>query len=378
MVYMMEFCPSKPFQSLPTLPPPTQNTETIEVLKQEARATAALGELKGIAKIIPNQSILINAVVLQEAQDSSEIENIITTRDELYKALSHTWKTDPSTKEVMYYREALVEGFRRTQERGILTINDIVAIQEILVQNSAGIRTQPGTALVNDKTGEVIYTPPSGVDTLRSLLGNFVSYLHDDTTSLAKLAVLHYQFESIHPFYDGNGRTGRIINVLYLVMKGYLETPILYLSSYIIKNRSVYYRLLLEVTQTGNWTDWILFILKGIEITSRETIKKIELIKREMDRTVDYVRENASKIYSKELVETLFVHPYCKVEFIVESLGVERKAASRYPHQLVEIGVLEVQKVGKENIFINRVLMGILKKANIDFNLTTGTSPVAG
>jgi len=378
MVRMTGFDPSKPFQSLPVLPPPTQKIETIEVLRQESRATAALGELKGIAKIIPNQSILINAVVLQEAQDSSEIENIITTRDELYKALSHTGKTDPSTKEVTYYREALFEGFRRTQQRGILTINDIVAIQEILVQNSAGIRTQPGTALVNDKTGEVIYTPPSGVDTLTSLLGNFVSFLHDETTSLAKLAVLHYQFESIHPFYDGNGRTGRIINVLYLVIKGYLDIPILYLSSYIIKNRSVYYRLLLEVTKSGNWTEWILFILKGIEITSRETIKKIEQIKQEMDRTVEYVRENAPKIYSKELVETLFVHPYCKVEFIVASLGVERKAASRYLHQLVEIGVLEVQKVGKENIFINRVLMGILKKANIDFNLTTGTSSVAG
>lgn len=379
MVPMMDFDPSKPFQFLPTLPPSTEATDTIDVLRQEARATAALGELKGIAKIIPNQSILINAVVLQEAQDSSEIENIITTRDELYKALSHNGKAaDASTKEVMFYREALFEGFRRTQERGILTINDIVAIQEILVQNSAGIRSQPGTALVNDKTGEVIYTPPAGLDTLRSLLGNFVSYLHDDTTSLAKMAVLHYQFESIHPFYDGNGRTGRIINVLYLVLKGYLDIPVLYLSSYIIKNRSVYYRLLLEVTRTGNWADWILFILKGIEITARETIKKIELIKREMDRTIDYVRENASKIYSKELVETLFVNPYCKVEFIVASIGVERKAASRYLHQLVEIGVLEMQKVGKENIFINRVLMGILKKANIDFNLTTGTSPVAG
>lgn len=379
MVHMLDFDPIKPFQSLPTLPPPTNVTETIEVLRQEARATAALGELKGIAKIIPNQSILINAVVLQEAQDSSEIENIITTRDELYKALSHTSKAvDSSTKEVMYYREALFEGFRRSQDRGILTTNDIVAIQEILVQNSAGIRSQPGTALVNDKTGEIIYTPPAGVDTLRSLLGNFVTYLHDETTSLAKMAVLHYQFESIHPFYDGNGRTGRIINVLYLVLKGYLDIPILYLSSYIIKNRSVYYSLLLEVTKTGSWADWILFILKGIEVTSRETIKKIETIKQEMDRTVDYVREKAPKIYSKELVETLFVHPYCKVEFIVASLGVERKAASRYLHQLVEIGVLEVQKVGKENIFINRVLMGVLKKANIDFNLTAGTSPVAG
>lgn len=371
LVHMTQFDPTKPFDRLPTLPPDPTKTETIEILKQEAKAVAALGELKGIAKIIPNQSILINAVVLQEAQDSSEIENIITTRDDLYRALSQSSRTsDASTKEVMYYREALFEGFRRTQERGILTINDIVALQEILVQNTAGIRSQPGTSLVNDKTGEIIYTPPSGIEILRSLLENFVSYMHDEDSSLTKLAVLHYQFESIHPFYDGNGRTGRIVNVLYLVLKGYLDIPILYLSSYIIKNRSQYYSLLLRVTKEGGWSDWILFILRGIEVTSRETIKKITNIKEEMEKTIEFVREKAPKIYSKELVETLFVNPYCKVEFVVDSIGVERKAASRYLHQLVDIGVLEVQKVGKENIFINRVLMEILKKANINFNLT--------
>jgi len=368
---MVEFDPKTPFYGLPTLPPDSSKTETIEILKQEARAVAALGELKGIAKIIPNQTILINAVVLQEAQDSSEIENIITTRDDLYRALSQSSRaSDSSTKEVMYYREALFEGFRRTQERGILTINDIVAIQEILVQNTAGVRSQPGTSLVNDKTGEIIYTPPSGIDVLRGLLANFVTYMHEQDASLSKLAVLHYQFESIHPFYDGNGRTGRIINVLYLVLKGYLDIPILYLSSYIIKNRTQYYSLLLQVTKEGNWSEWILFILKGIEITARETITKITLIREEMDRTIEFVRNRASKIYSKELVETLFVNPYCKVEFVVASIGVERKAASRYLHPLAEIGVLEVQKVGKENIFINRVLMAILKKSNIDFNLT--------
>jgi Fic family protein len=270
----------------------------------------------------------------------------------------------------MHYREALFEGFRRIQERGILTISDIVAIQEILVRNGAGIRSQPGTALVNDKTNQVIYTPPLGVEQINRLLGNLVEYLHSRDDSLSKLAVLHYQFESIHPFYDGNGRAGRIVNVLYLVMKGYLDIPILYLSSYIISNRSRYYSLLLGVTREKNWADWILFVLKGIELTARETIEKVNQIKLEIDRSIDVVRRKAPKIYSKELIETLFVNPYCKVEFVVSSIGVERKAASRYLHQLTEIGVLEVQKLGKENLFVNKRLMEILKKSNIDFGLT--------
>ena len=217
-----------------------------------------------------------------------------------------------------------------------------------------------------------------GVEQINRLLGNLVEYLHGSEDSLSKMAILHYQFESIHPFYDGNGRTGRIVNVLYLVMKGYLDIPILYLSSYIISNRPKYYSLLLGVTRDQNWEDWILFILKGIELTARETIEKVGEIKLEIGRTIDFVRGNVPKIYSKELVETLFVNPYCKVEFVVSSIGVERKAASRYLHQLAEVGVLEVQKIGKENIFVNKRLMEILKKSNIDFNLTTGTSPVAG
>ena len=246
---MNGFDPRKPYDELPLLPPETQRTESVAILKQEAKALAALGELKGVAKIIPNQSILINAVVLQEAQDSSEIENIITTRDELYRAMSQGSKvSDAQTKEVMHYREALFAGFQRIKERGILTISDIVAIQEILVRNDAGIRAQPGTALVNDKTSQVIYTPPLGVEKINRLLGNLVDYLHGSDDSLSKLAILHYQFESVHPFYDGNGRTGRIVNVLYLVMKGYLDIPILYLSSYIISNRPKYYSLLLGVT----------------------------------------------------------------------------------------------------------------------------------
>lgn len=360
---MKEFNPSKPNNDLSFLPPDTSKTETVQILKQESKASAAIAELKGIAHIIPNQAILINAIVLQEAKDSSEIENIITTKDDLYKAVSSAvTKITPATKEVMFYREALYIGFQKVKQRGILSINDIIEIQKILIKNDAGIRTTQGTALVNDKTNEVIYTPPQSCDVIQRLLKNFVEYLNDEETSLVKMAVLHYQFETIHPFYDGNGRTGRIVNMLYLILKGYLDIPILYLSSYIIKNKSLYYELLLGVTKDNNWEKWILYILTGIEQTAKETIVKIKSIRELLEKTIETVKEKASKIYSKELVETLFVNPYCKVEFITKSVNVERKAASRYLHQLEEIGVLKSYKIGKENIFINTELIELLKQ----------------
>lgn len=363
MGYMSSFNPRKPNNSLPLLPPDNVTIETIAILKQETNAAAALAELKGLANIIPNQAILINAIVLQEAKDSSEIENIITTRDELYKALSTTLKKfDPATKEVMYYREALNEGFQKVSQRNLISLSDIIHLQQTIVKNDAGIRKLPGTALVNATTDEVIYTPPSGEDIILTLMTNFVEYLNNAERSLTKLAVLHYQFESIHPFYDGNGRTGRIINILYLLLKGYLDIPILCLSSYIIKNKAQYYRLLHDVTSEGAWEPWILFILKGIEETSHETIIKIKHIKELLEQTIEKVRKQAPKIYSKELVETLFVNPYCKVEFVTKSIGVERKAASRYLHQLADIGLLAMHKAGKENIFINAALIDILKQ----------------
>ena len=360
---MNKFNPRIPFNELPLLPPEISKIESIEILKQENKAIAAISELKGFAHIIPNQSILINAIVLQEAKDSSEIENIITTKDKLYKAVSSNGnKYDPATKEVMFYREALYEGFKKIKERGLLSINDIVDLQKILIQNEAGIRKTPGTALVNDKTDEVIFTPPQGKDVISNLLINLVQYLNDDERTLIKLAVLHYQFETIHPFYDGNGRTGRIINILYLILKEYLDIPILYLSSYIIKNKTKYYELLLSVTTNENWEEWILYILKGIEETANETIGKIKNIKSLLDQTIDKVKEKLPKIYSKELVETLFVNPYCKSDFLTIELGIERKTASKYLHLLEEIGILELYKVGKENIFVNIELMNILKK----------------
>lgn len=348
---------------LEKLPVDAKKIETVNILKAENRAVKVLAELKGIANLIPNQAILINAVVLQESKDSSEVENIITTKDELYKAVSETAKkVDAATKEVMFYREALYAGFNQVKKYDFISINHIVNIQKVLVQNEAGIRTAPGTKLVNDRTNEVVYVPPQSKEEIDALLKNFTEYLNDDDDSLAKLAVLHYQFESIHPFYDGNGRTGRIINILYLILKHHLDVPILYLSSYIIKNKELYYKFLQKVRAEDDWEDWIIFILKGIEETAAETIQKVKAIKELLDSTIEKVKTEMPKIYSKELVETLFENPYCKTEFIVKALGVERKAASRYLHQLEDLGILHCVKVGKDNLFINAGLMELLQE----------------
>jgi len=361
---MSKFSPNKPYNELPLLPPDLEKIETIKILKQENRARSAIAELKGIANIIPNQSILINAIILQEAKDSSEIENIITTQDELYRAISgNQKKNDSATKEVIYYREALYSGYNTIMKKGFLSVNDIIDIQIELFKNDAGIRKTPGTSLVNDKTGEIVYTPPQSEDIINRLLGNTMEYLNDEDDSLAKLAIIHYQFESIHPFYDGNGRTGRIINILFLILKKYLDIPILYLSSYIIKNKAEYYRLLRSVTSEENWEEWIIYILRGIEIVAKETINKILLIKDLLDRTIEKVRNELPRIYSKELIEELFVHPYSKIEFLTKVLGVERKAASRYLSQLQDIGILKEYKIGREKIYINVELLEILKNS---------------
>jgi Fic family protein len=360
----MKFNPENPYDNLPHIPPSQEKYETIWILKQEGISRAAIAELKGIANIIPNQAILINAIVLQEAKDSSEIENIITTQDELYRAITLRAKkdVDPTTKEVVNYREALKIGSDTIKKRGFLSINDIIEIQKIIVENDAGIRKTPGTALMDDANNETIYTPPQDQESINHLLRNFAEYLNDKDDSLMKAAILHYQFEAIHPFYDGNGRTGRILNILYLLMKRHLEIPILYLSSYIINHKSEYYRLLLEVTNSDIWEKWILYFLKGIEVTAKEAILKIQAINEMIYGTIEIVKEKAPKIYSKELVETLFIHPYCKNEFIVEALGVERKAASRYLHNLEEIGLLKRHKIGRENIYFHTDLMSLLQQ----------------
>jgi Fic family protein len=339
-------------------------TESVPVLRREAEARQALAELKGVAHIIPNQAILINAIALREAKDSSEIENIVTTQDKLYRAVAAGSVTaeDASTKEVVRYRSALGIGEALIGDHGFLSVNHVIRIQSEVIGNSAGLRSTPGTALVNDRTGEVVYTPPQDPAVIRRLLSNFADYYNGDAGSLADMAVLHYQFETIHPFLDGNGRTGRILNVLYLILKGYLDTPILYPSSYIIEHKDDYYRLLSAVTATGEWEQWILFMLDAIQATSVDSIAKVREIRDELDRTIDEVRTSLPRVYTKELVETLFVHPYSKIEFLVNALGVERKAASRYLQSLEELGLLASQKIGREKIYVNVRLMTILAR----------------
>jgi len=351
---------------LKKLPPKRESIETIAILRQANKATAALAELKGIATTIPNQTMLINAIVLREAKDSSEIENIITTEDELYTALTiNQANISSATKEVINYRKAIFIGFDFLKNQGFIKVNDIAKIQQSLVDNAAGIRSTPGTVLKNDKTGEIVYTPPQDKQEILDLLSNFIVQYNEeesDLSPLIRMSILHYQFESIHPFYDGNGRTGRILNILFLILNRLIDIPILYLSSYIIENKSEYYRLLNQTNRTGEWEEWILFMLKAIELTALQTIQKINTIKNLLESTITEIKRTAPKIYNKELVELLFEQPYSKIEFVVNRLNVERKTASRYLRKLQEVGILESHKIGKETLYINKKLFDLLKR----------------
>ncbi len=337
------------------------NLESVKILKKVNLANKALAELKGISLTIPNSSILINTLVLQEAKDSSEIENIITTHDELYKSDIGIDDLNHSTKEVKNYSLALKKGFELISENKLLIIRHILEIQEILENNNAGIRTQAGTVLKNPLTGETIYTPPQDFETISDLLKNLEEYINidDDIDPLIKMAIIHYQFESIHPFYDGNGRSGRIINVLYLVLKDLLDIPILYLSGYIIKTKTDYYRLLQEVRTKNSYEEWILYMLEGVEQTAIETIRIIDEIKKEMLFVKNIILEKTVKIYSKELVEIIFLHPYTKIDFLVNGLGISRQTASKYLGQLEKIGILEIRKVKNSNYYINKSLYNL-------------------
>lgn len=363
--YLKNMGQNAPHDKLNKLPPPREKVETIKILRQTNNSTAALAELKGIARTIPNQAMLINAIVLQEAKDSSEIENIITSQDELYKALTvNKTRISPEVKEVVNYRKAILQGFNLATKQGFLRIKDIIRIQQELVDNTAGVRSTPGTVLRNDTTGEIIYTPPQDKAEILDLLTNFIDHFNgeDELSPLINLAILHYQFESIHPFYDGNGRTGRILNILYLILNDLIEVPILYLSSYIIANKQEYYRLLNQTNRTGTWEEWIMFMLKAVELTSKDTISRITNIKNQLDATIIKVHEKAPKIYRKELVELLFEQPYSKIDYVVNKMKVERKAASRYLKELEVIGIVESQKVGRETLYINKELIEILKQ----------------
>ena len=344
--------------------PPSINLETVPVLRQLAKSNRALAELKGYADTIPNKNILLNAVMINEAKDSSEIENIITTHDELYKALSQSSGASLEAKEVVNYRSAIWEGYQLVLEKGILTVNMIVSIQGIVEGNQAGIRKLPGTVLLNSKTNEVVYTPPSDEREIRNLLSNLEEYINevdDRVDPLIKLSVIHFQFESIHPFYDGNGRTGRIINIIYLVLRDLLNSPILYLSRYINKNKSEYYRLLQEVRTQQNWEEWILFILKGIEETAKDTLDLVKRINIEIETMRNEIKLKLPKIYSKELIDLLFYEFYTKTIYIEKGLSITRKTAVSYLSALEKAGFLVSEKIGKERIYKNKRLYDLVK-----------------
>ena len=346
--------------------PPDKDLETKRVLKQLAGAHRALAELKGITDKIPNKNILINAVIINEAKDSSEIENIVTTHDELFKAMAQTKDNNPAAKEVVNYRRALWRGYELVKAKRALTTNMIVEIQQLIEKNRAGLRKLPGTVLKNEATGEVIHIPPVGEREILTLMTNLEKYINNDYDNidpLLKLAVIHYQFEAIHPFYDANGRTGRIINVLYLVLKELLDSPILYLSKYIIRNKTAYYRLLQEVGIKGNWEEWILFILDGIEQTAEETLLLVKKIDTVMEKTAEDIKSLLPKIYSRELVELLFYEFYTKIVYIEKGLNVSRKTASGYLASLEEKGFLVSSKIGRERVYLNKRLFAFLQEA---------------
>jgi len=351
----------RPYNDLPLLPPRIE-LETKAVLKKAISAHSSLAKLVGKGDHLPHQGILINSIVLQEARDSSEIENIFTTQDELYQAgVSGPSMATAEAKEVHSYREALWQGFNSLSSRPITT-NTLVDIVRVIKQTDIDIRTGTDTQIANSE-GDAIYTPPVGETLIRDKLANLETYIHaeDNIDPLVKLAVIHYQFEAIHPFPDGNGRTGRILNLLYLVHAGVLDIPVLYLSRYITENKTQYYQGLRGVTESGSWEDWLLYMLDAIDVTAQDTISRIDAIKNLMDSCAEFVHEKAPGIYSKDLIELIFQEPYCKINWLIENGIAKRQTASTYLNTLVDIGVLACQKVGREKYFINTELMKLLQ-----------------
>lgn len=351
-----------PYNDLSELPPQIE-LETKPILKLAIAARAALAELRAIGDQIPNQALLIRAIGLQEAKASSEIENIVTTSDALYRAISDAEEeVDSATKEVLRYQDALSAGLKIIKDKPLLTTNLFAEITSTIKQQELDIRKLPGTKLANSK-GETVYTPPEGETIIRTKLANLEQFIHaeSDLDPLVKLAVMHYQFEAIHPFSDGNGRCGRIINILYLVWTGLLDIPVLYLSKYLIDNKNDYYVLLRGVTEENAWENWLTFMLKAVEKTAKDTTNKILAIKNLMREIQEQVKERLPKIYSWELIETLFYQPYCKTRFLEEKGIAKRQTAAAYLRSLEEIGLLQSIKIGRENYFINRRLLELLK-----------------
>ncbi len=352
---MAAFDPKVPFNGLPALPPPLDEVETPKILKKCISARVALAELRQAAELIPNAAVLVNALPLLEARASSEIENIVTTTDKLFEFMDESDKhADPATKEALRYRTAMFEGARAVQKKE-LTVKTAISICQRIKDERIDVRSKPGTSLTRGSTGETIYTPPEGKKLLEEKLANWEEFLHADLEldPLIRLAVQHYQFEAIHPFADGNGRTGRVLNVLYLVEQGLLDSPILFLSRYVIRHKGDYYRLLLEVTTQGAWEPWILFMLDGIEDTCLWTTDKIRAIRELMRHTANFIQQELPKIYSWELVELLFMQPYCRIANVVNAGLAQRQTASVYLKELAKLGILDEIKSGRESLFVH-------------------------
>ena len=346
--------------------PYPEDLETKSILKQLPAAHAALAELKGVLQSIPNQIILLNAVSIQEAKDSSSIENIITTHDDLYKAnLDFEVSFSHNVKEVQNYVAAMKRGFELVESQGLITNQTLLKIQETLEGNNAGFRKLPGTALKNAQTGAVIYLPPQDPAEIQELMTNLEQFINDpelsDYDPLVKMAIIHFQFESIHPFYDGNGRTGRILNILYLILTGLQKLPILYLSNHIIQHKADYYRLLQGVREKGDWESWISYMIRGVENTAKESIQLIEALKVLMAEMKNLLQDHY-KFYSQELLNNLFAHPYTKIEFLVRDLGVSRITAANYLNQLAKDRVLRKERLGTGNYYVNERLFELLRK----------------
>ncbi len=364
----MKFDRTKPYNSLPPLPPKA-DIESKAILKKCISARAALAELKQAGELIPDQSVLINTIPLLEARLSSEIENIVTTTDKLFRyASSDTEKADSATKEALRYRQALYHGYLHIKQKPVCTSTAVDVCRTIL-NKDIGIRKIPGTALKNPATNKIVYTPPVGEDVIRRKLANWEKFLNQrqDLDPLIRLAITHYQFEAIHPFTDGNGRTGRLLNVLFLIQEGLLDIPVLYLSHYIINHKNDYYLRLRAVTEKQQWEKWITYILDGVEQTSSWTREKIKTINELLTHTCDYVRRKEPKIYSRELVDIVFEQPYCRIANLVETGIAKRQTASVYLKQLVKIGVLEEVKAGREKLYLHPKFLKLLTEDKNSF-----------
>jgi Fic family protein len=356
-----------PYNNLPDLPPKSE-LETKEILKKIIDAVKYLSKLDGSLYQIPNPSLLLNSLVLQEAKLSSEVENIFTTNDELYKGIISDLEKNvsQSTKEVLYYKKALWKGYERLKDRGFLSINLFIELVQIIKNTDIGIRSNSGTKIVKN-SNEVVYTPPEGEAVIRDKLRNLENFINDDSDGLdplIKLAIQHYQFEAIHPFIDGNGRTGRIINILYLVNQELISLPVIYLSKYIIENKADYYQRLTDVTEKQNWQAWIEYMIEAVKQTAINTLNTLEEIISAMSNDTEEIKAKLPKIYSKDLVELIYSQPYCKIKFLEERNIVKKETASKYLSQLEEIGILESFKLGKEIIYINKKLLDIINRSS--------------